>query len=424
MAAMFRPSQRASWAEGQPISMLMSRALANPELISLAAGFVDQATLPVAETHSALLSLFADVDAARVALQYGTTPGYPPLREMLLQMTLGSQSAADDFPQFDAEHVVVTAGSNQLLHLVLESIANPGDIVLCAAPTYLVVLGTIANLGARSVGVAIDEQGMIPEALEESLRAIDRAGELPRVRAIYLIPYFDNPCGVTMPLDRVARVIEIARTWSRHHRIYVLADEAYRELRYSGDDIPSALTLDAERNTVIAAGTFSKSFSPGIRVGWGVLPDELVSPVCSQKGNIDFGSPNFSQHLMWHVLDSGRFASHVLAVRNGYRLKLKATLEAAKRHLKGIDAVRWRVPRGGLYLWVELPDGIDAGPNGQLFDAAIAEGVLYVPGQYCYPGEGEPVRLNTVRLSFGVQSSDRIGLGIEALGRALRRVLG
>jgi 2-aminoadipate transaminase len=404
--------------------MLMSRALANPELISLAAGFVDQSTLPVAETHSALQSLFADVEAACAALQYGTTPGYPPLRELLLQLTLGSPSASDVRRQFDVEHVVVTAGSNQLLHLVLESIANPGDIVLCAAPTYLVVLGTIANLGARSVGVAIDEQGMIPEALEESLRAIERAGELARVRAIYLIPYFDNPCGVTMPLDRAARIVEIARAWSRHHQIYVLADEAYRELRYSGDDIPSVLTLDAGRDTVIAAGTFSKSFSPGIRVGWGVLPDELIAPVCSQKGNIDFGSPNFSQHLMWRVLDSGQFASHVLAIRAGYRLKLEAMRAAADVHLKSIDGVRWQVPRGGLYLWVELPEGIDAGPNGKLFDAAIAEGVLYVPGQYCFPGEGEPVRCSTMRLSFGVQSSERIGQGIEALGRAVRRVLG
>jgi 2-aminoadipate transaminase len=182
--------------------------------------------------------------------------------------------------------------------------------------------------------------------------------------------------------------------------------------------------LDAERDTVIAAGTFSKSFSPGIRVGWGVLPDELVAPVCSQKGNIDFGSPNFSQHLMWRVLDSGQFASHVLAVRAGYHLKLEAMLAAADVHLKAIDGVRWQVPRGGLYLWVKLPERIDAGPNGKLFDAAIAEGVLYVPGQYCYPGEGERVRCSTMRLSFGVQSADRIREGVESLGRAVRRVLG
>ena len=119
-----------------------------------------------------------------------------------------------------------------------------------------------------------------------------------------------------MPSGRLARLIEIAKEWSTRNRIHVIADEAYRELRYSGSDVPSARTLDSEGDTVIVAGTFSKSYSPGIRVGWGILPHDLVGPVCSQKGNIDFGSPNFSQHLMHRVMYEGLFQTHIVKFIN------------------------------------------------------------------------------------------------------------
>jgi 2-aminoadipate transaminase len=418
----YRPSQRANWAEGQPISELMARALANPDLISLAAGFVDQQTLPAEETGKALANLFDDADAAQAALQYGTTPGYPPLRELLLDRALAAEPESSKAPRTTLDQVVVTAGSNQLLHLVVESLLDPGDIVLCAAPTYLVFLGTLANVGARSVGVATDEQGLIPEALVETLRRLDAAGDLGRVKAIYLVPYFDNPCGVTMPVERVAQAVEIAKSWSTENRIHVIADEAYHELRYAGEDVPSAHTLDADGDTVVVAGTFSKSFSPGIRVGWGILPKDLVGPVCSQKGNFDFGSPNFSQHLMHRVMRDGLFDSHIEQIRAGYRLKLQAMLEALEEHLSSVDGVHWFAPRGGLYVWLHLPEEIDSGLHGRLFDLSMREGVLYVPGRYCFPLEGEPIHANTMRLSFGVQSCEKIREGIAALSRAIRAV--
>jgi len=417
---MFHPSQRANWAEGQPISELMARALANPRLISLAAGFVDQQSLPTEATDRALAGLFQDPDAAQAALQYGTTPGFPQLRERVLERALSADGSDSIAPPPTVDQVVVTAGSNQLLHLVVESLLDPGDIVLCAAPTYLVFLGTLANVGARSYGVATDQHGVIPEALEESLRSMDAAGELARVKAIYLVPYFDNPCGVTMPVERLARIIEIAKDWSFENRIHVIADEAYRELRYSGEDVPSARSLDAEGDTVVVAGTFSKSYSPGIRVGWGILPRGLVDPVCNQKGNFDFGSPNFSQHLMHRVMRDGLFDTHVQTIRASYRAKLQAMLEAADEFLAPIEGVRWIKPRGGLYVWVQLPRQIDTGLNGDLFDLCIRHGVLYVPGQYCYPCEGEPAHCNTLRLSFGVQTCDKIREGVHALSRAIR----
>ena len=153
-------SQRTRWAEGQPISQLMSQALANPNLISLAAGFVDQETLPAEPTRKAIDAIFADAEESLAALQYGTTHGYPPLRECLREQIIQQDGLSRDAVSID--QVVVTAGSNQLLHLVSESLLDPGDIVLCAAPTYLVYLGTLGNIGARSIGVMTDEQGMNP----------------------------------------------------------------------------------------------------------------------------------------------------------------------------------------------------------------------------------------------------------------------
>ncbi len=413
-------SRRAAWAEGQPISDLMATALANPQLISLAAGFVDQQTLPVEATQRAVEALTREPERGRRALQYGITPGYAPLRERLIeQLELPAGVAPPSVQQ-----VVITAGSNQLLHLVCESLLDPGDIVLCAAPTYLVFLGTLGNLGCRSYGVTTDRQGMIPEALVDALERLEHEGELPRVKAIYLVPYFDNPQGVSMPRERREAVVEIAKKWSRrHHHIHVIEDAAYRLLRYQGDDIPSMWTADEEHDTVIVAGTFSKTFSPGLRVGWGVLPPHLVTPVCNQKGNIDFGSPNFNQFIMAEVLDQGLFLPHVEYLREAYRTKLECMLAAAEREFATLPGVEWVRPEGGLYVWVTLPDEIATGPGGALQEIAMEEGVLYVPGQYCFPLEGEPAQANTMRLSFGVPTCENIEKGMALLARAIRRVM-
>jgi 2-aminoadipate transaminase len=421
--AELQTSRRAGWAAGQPISELMAQALANPALISLAAGFVDQSTLPDELTRYTLEEIFADPIAARAALQYGTTIGYPPLREAILSRLRAHDGSVNRYERVTIDQIVVTAGSNQLLQLVADALLEPGDIVLCAAPSYFVFLGTLANLGVRSIGVATDERGLLPEALDATFGRLKATGELPRVKAVYCVSYFDNPCGVSLAEDRRPRVLEVARRWSQHTRILVIEDVAYRELRYSGREMPSIRAYDDAGDAVVLAGTFSKSFSPGIRVGWGVLPPELVGPVLAIKGNADFGSPNFAQHMMHRVLESGRLDAHVGRLRAAYQIKLAAMLEAAREFLGPLDGVRWIEPLGGLYVWVELPPAIDAGPGGRLFTEAQAAGVLYVPGEYCYPGEGVR-KTNSLRLSFGVQTPPQIRRGMELLAAAIGRAIG
>jgi 2-aminoadipate transaminase len=389
----------------------MSMALAQPDLISLAAGFVDTESLPVEAVREAMDAMLSDPAEASAALQYGSTPGYPPLREALLDRLRADDGNPPNEADLSIDQVLVGAGSNQLLHLVVETLFDPQDIVLCAAPSYFVFLGMLANLDLRSIGIATDEEGMIPEALDEELVRRETAGDLPRVKAIYVCSYFDNPRSTTLSAERRRRIVEIAQRWSKKTKIYIIEDAAYRQLRYSGPDVPSMRAFDEAGDTVILADTFSKSFSPGVRVGWVVLPPHLIGPVADQKGNIDFGSPNLNQHLMAAVLRRGLYDPQIERFRENYRSKRDAMLEAADEHLSPIEGAGWHRPDGGLYVWLRLPEHFntgpgDTGPGSPLVEAALDEGVLYVPGEYCFPSEGAPREKNTMRLSFGVQSCD------------------
>ncbi len=421
-------SRRAQRSGGQPIGYLMQMALLRPRLISLAAGFVDQHSLPAESTRIALDALLSESSHAHAALQYGTTHGYQPLREQIVNRLVAADKSSADHslarPLISTDQVVVTSGSNQMLHLIGDTLLDPGDIVLTAAPTYFVFLGVLANLGARAIGIACDEHGLLPEALEATLEQLQHAGQLSRVKLIYVTSYFDNPGSVTLAAARRSQVVEIANRWSHEQKIYLLEDAAYRELRYAGDDVPSLHGYDDTGDTVIHTGTFSKSFSPGIRIGWGVLPRELVEPVVNQKGNIDFGAPNFSQNLMAKVLELGLFEPHVLLLRDAYRAKMNAMLAALDQHMQPIADTHWHRPSGGLYVWLTVPPSIDTGTEGALFERALDEGMIYVPGRYCYPNEGEAAPNNRIRLSFGVQSPEGIAQGVELLARAIRAVAG
>jgi 2-aminoadipate transaminase len=219
-----------------------------------------------------------------------------------------------------------------------------------------VFLGTIAGVGAQSVCIETDESGMRPDALEAKLAELDGAGELKRVKLIYVVSDFENPSGYSLSAERRQRIVEIAQAWSRDHRIYILEDAAYRELRYDGEPGPSVWSCDDSRSSVIYAGTFSKSFSPGLRVGFGIAPKELVEPICARKGNEDFGSAHLNQQILSTVLEEGWYVPHTDVVRKSYRAKRDALLTALDREFNGVAGVSWVRPQGGLYVWMSLPD--------------------------------------------------------------------
>jgi 2-aminoadipate transaminase len=415
-----RLSQRWQWGSKQPISFLMEQAVQNPQVISLAAGLVDQSTLPDSEVRSACANLLADGTLARQALQYGTTQGAERLRKQLIRHLAALEGCPIDQLGISTDQLVLTTGSQQLLSLVGEVLLDPGDVALVAAPTYFAYLGTLNGLGARSMPVSADADGMCPDALEAELEKLAITGELHRVKLIYIVSYYENPSGVSLSAARRERIVEIARHWSREQRIFVLEDAAYRELRYDGPELKSVWSFDSARETVILAQTFSKSFSPGMRVGFGVVPRDLVAPLCDRKGNEDFGSANFNQHLLATVFEQDLYAPHVQLLRKTYSAKRDAMLAAADRNFAKLAGVTWVHPHGGLYVWMSLPASITTGFESPLFRRAVeVEEVMYVPGEVCYAGPTEKRPHNQMRLSYGTQTLAGIDEGMKRLARAV-----
>jgi 2-aminoadipate transaminase len=406
-----------------PISDLMARAIAAPDLISLAAGFVDHATLPVGVAGAVLAEMLADEVEGRRGLQYGTTRGDVHLRKRLLRLIESSEGVGEGAFEPILDRLVVTTGSQQLLYLVAEALLNPGDIVLVESPTYFVFMGVLKARGARIVGVETDEGGLRIDALEATLADLESKGELDRVKLIYTISEHSNPTGLSLDADRRRALVEVAKAWSKRQRIYVLEDAAYRGLTFEGAEPPSVWGEDREGQTVILARTFSKTFSPGLKIGYGVLPAPLVAPVLALKGNHDFGSAQFNQQVIERAIAGGHYARQVELLARTYRRKRDVMLNAlAESFAPWGGSVRWTRPKGGLYVWLTLPEGIDTGRDGDYFGACLDEGVLYVPGEYAYATEPVAPPRNQARLTFGVTPEPGLIEGVRRLAAALKAV--
>jgi len=261
----------------------MQQGVENPGVLSLAAGLVDQNSLPVAITKKSFDQLFSDPKTAKEALQYGTTAGSVSLRSLLLShLTNLEQKSAEELG-VTVDNIIVTTGSQQYLSLLGEVLFDPGDICLVAAPTYFVFLGVLQGLGARIISVETDEFGMRMDSLEATLEMLESQGQLSRVKMIYLVSDYENPSGISLSQDRRKQVVEIAQTWSKQQRILILEDLAYRELCYDGPVVPSIRSFDPTGETVILTQTFSKSFSPGLRVGFGIASEEVCAAIRDKK---------------------------------------------------------------------------------------------------------------------------------------------
>lgn len=403
----------------QPISFLMSAALANPDLVSFAAGFVDPLTLPTEAAAEITRRLLASPSRARSALQYDTTRGLAPLRRALASHLAMLEEHAGGALHLHPDEIVVTTGSQQGLYLAAEALLDPGDIVLVESPSYFVFTSALQGFGARCVGVAMDEQGLNVDALAAALRRLDAEGLLPRVKAVYTIPYYQNPTGLTLSLERRRQLLDVVRGFSRSQRILVLEDAAYRELHHDRTPPPASIrSLDVGGEFVAYFGTFSKSFAPGLKTGYAVLPTELRQAVLDAKGNHDFGSGSFAQHFLLEALQDGFYGRHVERLREAYRQKCRTMLEALPRHMP--RGGRWTEPAGGLYTWLTLPPDADCSRHSPLFDAACRVGVLYVPGNYCFADESVEPPVNQMRLCFATVAVDRLETGVRRLAEAIR----
>jgi 2-aminoadipate transaminase len=404
----------------------MQQALETPGLISLAAGFVDQDSLPVEATARAIAGLAQDREEGLRALQYGTTQGDPGLRARLIEHLEQNERVPAGTFQHAIERTVVTQGSQQLLYLIAEALIDPGDIVLVESPTYFVFLGVLETRGAHVLGVATDGEGMRVDALEATLEDLDSRGMLDRVKLIYTITEHSNPTGISMAEGRRGPVVKLARRFSTRGggRIFVLEDAAYRGLTFAEDEPPSIWRHDPGGETVILARTFSKTFSPGFKVGYGILPESLLGPVLRLKGNQDFGTAHFTQRLLERLLADGVYERHVAGLVAVYRRKRDVLLAALAEHFAPFEgAVSWTRPVGGLFVWLTVPEGVDTGAEGPLFNRALAAGVLYVPGALGFADAPTPAPRNHARLCFGVPSEADLIEGTRRLARALAECL-
>jgi 2-aminoadipate transaminase len=311
-----------------------------------------------------------------------------------------------------------------MLYMITEALCDPGDIVLVEDPSYFVYLGILQSHGIRARGVRMETDGVDLARLEEVLTALKRSGELRRVKLLYLVSYYQNPTGRTTSYAKKSGALKLLRQFeaAAGHPIYLLEDAAYRELRFGGDGVASALTIKGHSERVIYAGTYSKPFATGARVGFGLIPEPVLTTVLRIKGNHDFGSSNLLQQLLARALASGVYEAHLAVLRKRYAHKARLMREALQQHFPA--KVEWQEPAGGMYFWARLPQRLKSGSGSKVFQKALANDVLYVPGELCYADDPTRRKPNhEMRLSFGGATEVNMRKGIARLGAVLQECL-
>jgi 2-aminoadipate transaminase len=407
-----------------PISWLMQTALSRPKLISLAAGFTDNPALPVEISRQVLNRVLRSPKTGRPALQYGITAGETNLRQLTARHLQKLDDAGATSKSHSWEKVIITGGSQQLLYMTLEALCDEDNLVLVEDPTYFVFLSILQSRGIRARGVRLERDGLDLAHLEIVLQRLKKSGELPRLKALYLISYFQNPTGVTTRFKKKHDILKLLKQFEHAagHPIYLMEDAAYRELRFSGPDIQSALMVPGAADRVIYTGTYSKPYAPGARVGFGLLPEPLFTAVQRIKGNHDFGTANLLQQLLAGALETGLYDRHVAKVEKRYGQKARVMKQALAKHFPPNVEI-WE-SGGGLYFWARLPRNVATGAESKIFKTALKNDVLYVPGELCYaddPARRKPD--HEMRLSFGSASEENIREGIKRLGSVLREML-
>ncbi len=366
------------------------------DVISLAGGLPDTSTFPP-DSYASLMGKVAVESCAR-ALQYGPTEGLTLVKHCIAQV-MGAEAM-----EVDADEVLVTTGGQQVIDLVCKTLLDPGDVVVCEAPTYPGAVPTFSAYQADVVQVTMDRDGMRVEELEQTLEALERSGRRPKF--IYTVPNFHNPAGVTMSLERRRELVRIAG----ERELLVLEDNPYGLLRYEGTPLPTLRSLDDE--FVIYASTFSKILSPGVRLGWAVAPAPVLQKMNIGKQGSDLCSSSISQYFVAAYFESGPWEDYVRSLIEIYRRRRDVMLDSLAEHFP--REAQWTHPRGGLFIWATLPDYID---TTDLLARALEDHVAFVPGRAAFiDGRGG----SSMRLNFSGVNEDDIREGIRRIGEVVR----
>jgi 2-aminoadipate transaminase len=402
-----RFSQRAKNIKSSAIRELL-KITQKPEIISFAGGLPAPDVFPIERFREACCKVLES--QGKVALQYGASEGYEPLREMIARHT--SRYGVKAKP----ENVLITSGSQQALDLIGKLLINAGDRVLVEAPTYLGALQAFNVYDTQYVCVPSDDDGLRTDQLEAPLRL--------GPKFMYVLPNFQNPGGTTLSEGRRHELVLLADRFG----IPIIEDDPYGQLRYEGEHLTPLIVLDRENlrrdngysmGNVIYLSTFSKTLSPGIRLGWMVAPPSVITKLVQLKQGADLHTSTFTQMVAYEVARDNFLDEHIKLIRKVYGERRDVMLHSLEEFFPA--EVTWTRPKGGLFLWVTLPGGMDC---HELFDAALKENVAFVPGDSFYSGNGfaEEGRRH-FRLNFSNAQPEQIREGIRRLGVAIKKQL-
>ncbi len=378
------------------------KAPKDADTITLAAGNPAPETFPVSDLARFAADIFAN--DSTTALQYGATDGYEPLRRAVAerQKTVwGIGKSVADGDSFN-DTTIIVSGGNQGIELAAKVFCNEGDTVICENPTFIGGLNAFRSCGYNTVGVPIEEDGMNVEALEETIKAN------PKAKLLYIIPTFQNPAGITTSLEKRKAIYEVCKKYG----LMILEDNPYGELRFAGTEIPTIKSFDTE-GLVIYCSSFSKILSAGMRVGFVVAPEEVAAKMVVAKQSEDVHTNQFFQMLCYKFMTECDLDAHIAMIREVYGRKCRLMLDCLEKELPA--AVKFTRPEGGLFIWVTLPDGVDA---TAFLKACMAEKLMIVPGATfnCDITEGSM----SFRLNYSTPSDEQIKEGVARLGKVAR----
>lgn len=399
MEAMYPPAKRAIKL-AQRMSGIKSSAVREilkvterPDIISFAGGLPAPELFPVDAINAAFDYVLKHEGAG--ALQYSTTEGFLPLRSRIVERInrFGGKAIA--------ENTIITNGSQQGIDLVAKVLLDPGDYVVVENPSYLAALQAFGAYEANFLEVDSDENGMVVDELEILLQR-----HAPKL--IYIVPNFNNPTGRTLSLVRRKKLVRLAQRFG----VVILEDDPYGELRFRGEALPSLQSLD-HAGQVVSLGSFSKTFAPGLRVGWLTGPASLVRAITVAKQSADLHTSSIAQRVIARLFDVFDYDAHIAHLRGVYRERATTMLELLPETLPSRS--HWSNPDGGMFVWVELPGGFD---SEHLLQEAVESKVAFVPGNSFFANSPRP---ECLRLNFSNQSPEKIGEGLLRLKRLFRK---
>ncbi len=371
-----------------------------PGLISFAGGLPSPLTFPIKQLQEISCEVLEKEGPA--ALQYSMTEGDPLLRKLL------TERYKNQGLDITIDNLIVVSSSQQALDLIPKVLIDKDDKVIVGLPSYLGGLSSFHNYGARMIGVKHDEHGMSSEKLEEELELLRKLGEKPKF--VYIIPDFQNPAGVTMPEWRRIEIIEICKKYD----VLIVEDSPYRELRFEGEHQKTIYQL-ADEGRVLLLGTFSKLFVPGFRIGWIIGHPQLLDKIIMSKQSADLCTSSFVQKIAAKYMEKGYFDENLKGIIKMYREKKDVMMKAFEDYLP--EGVTWTNPEGGLFLFVTLPEWMDA---EDLFLTAVENDVAFVIGKVFHCDESGK---NTMRINFSFATKEDIVEGVKRLGKAIKDIM-